>query len=987
MNLVSADLDVSGKGSGGSIQIGAASDVKTIYLGGDTRLSANAKEQGNGGQILILSEEQTMCYGTIEARGGVFGGNGGQIEISGKEQLGCYAACDASAPFGTKGSILLDPKNMIVDTATGIYPQYSLIDPSVAGTGFGNSVAVLSAPYYNIVVTKPSDSTAAATAGAVYLYNGLTAALISTILGSTAADQIGSGGIVTLSGNGNYVFRSPNWDNGVVLNAGAVTWGSALVGVSGSVSSFNSLVGTTGSDQVGSTAVTALSNGNYVVASSNWDNGATTNVGAVTWGNGATGTAGAVSTANSLYGTVATDQVGSGGVTALSNGNYVVRSPHWINGAVADAGAVTWLSGVAATAAAVSTTNSLYGTHASDNVGGGGVAALANGNYVVGIPDWDNGAVMNVGAATWGDGSVGTTGAVSTTNSLYGTVGNDGVGLAIAALANGNYVVVSSVWDNGATGNAGAVTWGNGTTGTVGAVSTTNSLYGTHANDNIGGGGITPLSNDNYVVASPNWDNGVTANVGAVTWADGTTATAAAVSTTNSLYGSSASDAVGTVTALANGNYVVLSTSWDNGATSNVGAATWGDGTVTTAAAVSTANSLYGTTSGDMTSATLIALANGNYVLRSPFWNNGAVTDAGAVTWGDGVGGTGVTALTNGSYVVSSPGWDNGATSNVGAATWANGTAATAAAVSTSNSLYGGSVNDNVGLFVTALDQSTYVVASPNWDNGATANAGAATWGSGTTGITGVVSPQNSIVGPITNSSLQPVIDFSGYRSFVVRFTGGVGFVLVGLGVGAQTYFTRAEGQSMTIQPSFITDNLASFFVDLQTNNDFTLSSSLTFTQSGTLTIQAGRSVAINANVTLLQTPLTVVANDLLASGVVDADRDAGNAALNVASGVTINTGTGNLSLSLLNGAGKTNSGSGNVDIGSSAVLQCSGTAQMTLLADVNDVVLNTGVLVQTDTGNLTITAGGSLVIGDSVTVQPTGVGAELILDTGMVSY
>ena len=37
----------------------------------------------------------------------------------------------------------------------------------------------------------------------------------------------------------------------------------------------------------------------------------------------------------------------SGGVTALSNGNYVVSSPNWTNGAAANAGAVTWGSGTA----------------------------------------------------------------------------------------------------------------------------------------------------------------------------------------------------------------------------------------------------------------------------------------------------------------------------------------------------------------------------------------------------------------------------------------------------------------------------------------------------------------------------------------------------------------------------------------------------------------------------------------------------------------
>ncbi len=42
------------------------------------------------------------------------------------------------------------------------------------------------------------------------------------------------------------------------------------------------------------------------------------------------------------------------GVTALSNGNYVVRSPYWDNGAATDAGAVTWGSGTTGCTGAVS---------------------------------------------------------------------------------------------------------------------------------------------------------------------------------------------------------------------------------------------------------------------------------------------------------------------------------------------------------------------------------------------------------------------------------------------------------------------------------------------------------------------------------------------------------------------------------------------------------------------------------------------------------
>ena len=52
-------------------------------------------------------------------------------------------------------------------------------------------------------------------------------------------------------------------------------------------------------------------------------------MGAVTFGYGATGVSGAVSITNSLVGTTAGDFVGSGGITALANGSYVVVSPDW----------------------------------------------------------------------------------------------------------------------------------------------------------------------------------------------------------------------------------------------------------------------------------------------------------------------------------------------------------------------------------------------------------------------------------------------------------------------------------------------------------------------------------------------------------------------------------------------------------------------------------------------------------------------------------
>ena len=170
--------------------------------------------------------------------------------------------------------------------------------------------------------------------------------------------------------------------------------------------------------------MTALTNGNYVVAFPNWEGPASQSIalGAVTWANGITGTTGSPSAANSLIGGNPGDQVGSGAVTALTSGNYLVTSPHWNN----DEGAASWGNGSTGTRGTVSAANSLIGSNQSraseegDWVGNGGVTTLANGNYLVLSYLWDRG----IGAVTWGNGAFGTDGVVSSANSLVGTYPN-----------------------------------------------------------------------------------------------------------------------------------------------------------------------------------------------------------------------------------------------------------------------------------------------------------------------------------------------------------------------------------------------------------------------------------------------------------------------------------------------------------------------------------------------------------------------------------
>src|ERR1700722_18612406 len=532
---------------------------------------------------------------------------------------------------------------------------------SLVGTtsldGIGSDFGVIALPNGNYVVLSSSWSNGAATyAGAVTWVNGSTGlsgavSASNSLVGMTKDDQVGlgdePGARVVFLTNGNIVVTSLDWSNGSAAQAGAATWINANAGLHGPVSSANSLVGGSANDEVGWGGVSALVNGNYVVMSPLWNNGAATQAGAATWGNGNSGITGVVSPANSLVGTTTGDLVSSGvnglvGVTALTNGNYVVSSDAWHNGSAAFAGAVTWANGNTGLSGSVTTANSLVGSAANDLISYSGVTALSNGNYVVASDEWNDGATTTVGAVTWANGATGLTGMVTPTNSLIGSTAGDEVGYQVTALTNGNYVVGSPYWTNGASAQVGAATWANGSAGLTGQVSTSNSLTGSVAYDGVSSGGITALSNGNYVVASEKWNNGAVTTVGAVTWGHGTNELSGAVSSANSLIGSSEGDSVGNggVTALRNGNYVVSSTAW-NATAVGVGAVTWGNGYSDFSGAVSADNSFVGVTQNDSLGfGGVVPLSNSNYLVVSLLWNNGSTMVAGAVSEGRAGGGS-----------------------------------------------------------------------------------------------------------------------------------------------------------------------------------------------------------------------------------------------------------------------------------------------------------------------------------------------------------
>jgi hypothetical protein len=599
------------------------------------------------------------------------------------------AATWVSGRFGLNGTV--SASNSLVST-----------DPE-DGTGF--RVVPLSNGNYVVSVSLWNSSRGAVAwgSGSAGVRGAISAS--NALVGSTAADQVGSR-VLTLP-NGNYVVGSPAW-NGF---RGAATFGSGSTGVVGVISAGNSLVGGTASDFVGN-VLTLLSNGDYVMSAPRLDHAGDVDAGAVTWGSGSLGVAGVISASNSLVGNAPNQFIGINGITPLTNGAYVISSPSWNSGSAQRVGAATWARGDAPSTGTVSSLNSVRGSTTDDEVGAS-IVALANGNYVVVSNTWDSGANANVGATTFGSGATGLVAVVSATNSLVGSTPNDGNSQTVTALANGNYVVTRPEWNRAATVNAGAVTWVNGATGLTGLVSESNSLIGSTPNDRIGTE-IVALGNGHYVIGSPLF-NETEADVGAATWVNGDAATVGTLSLSNSLLGAQEGDRVGAgLTALTNDHYLVRSPQWRAGSAASAGAVTWGNGASGIVGRVSASNSLLGARANDEIGAAVQTLVNGNYVIHASQFDRPSRVNAGAAIFGAGNGGT------------------NGA-------------------ITLSNALLGDSTEDRIGESVLAFVDGRYALPNFQWDGNP--SVGATTFGR-LAGTSGLVSASNSVLGLDLNTRI-----------------------------------------------------------------------------------------------------------------------------------------------------------------------------------------------------------------------------------------
>src|SRR3954453_6538584 len=141
IELAGATINASGRDGGGKVMIGgdwgggtpdkslvsnqsatleskAIPTATTVSVDAASKIDASAKDKGDGGKVIVWSDQTTSFAGTILALGGTQFGNGGFSEVSSKGVLNYTGVADLRAANGSFGSLLLDPFNLTISPST-----------------------------------------------------------------------------------------------------------------------------------------------------------------------------------------------------------------------------------------------------------------------------------------------------------------------------------------------------------------------------------------------------------------------------------------------------------------------------------------------------------------------------------------------------------------------------------------------------------------------------------------------------------------------------------------------------------------------------------------------------------------------------------------------------------------------------------------------------------------------------------------------------
>jgi len=144
------EIDASGDAGGGTVLVGGnyqgkgqEPKARRTIVAENTMINADALTDGDGGTVVLWSDEITAFSGEISAKAGLNGGDGGLVEVSGKQELIFRGQVDLNSAHGLNGSLLLDPLNIVISSQPQLNNDNELNDNQIlAGDSPGTSFTI-----------------------------------------------------------------------------------------------------------------------------------------------------------------------------------------------------------------------------------------------------------------------------------------------------------------------------------------------------------------------------------------------------------------------------------------------------------------------------------------------------------------------------------------------------------------------------------------------------------------------------------------------------------------------------------------------------------------------------------------------------------------------------------------------------------------------------------------------------------------------------
>ena len=474
-------IDASGDAGGGTVLVGGdyhggnteIQNAQQTVIGSDGIIRADAGTSGDGGRVIVWSDDSTKFFGSISARGGAQSGNGGFVETSGNA-LQAAGRVDTRAPNGMTGNWLLDPLDITISAlSNGV-----LTCPG--GICFGDLPGLLSD--ISIITINASLSTTSVTLQAT---RDITLQTNLNLTGGTgqiftaqAGNNINLGGNNVTSNGVSITLSANDLTSGSSTGTGSITslpfYGNFntnggnvdLSGFGITVGSINTTGGTFGAGSVTALATGDIATGNITTASRTAGIGGGfvdlfTSGGKVTVN-------GSIDTTGALGGTATADGSSGGSITISSlgaatiTGGILTYGGNGITGLSGQGGA-----GGAAGAAFISAGGDVVVQGSINARGGdgapglgygvayaGGAGGLGGGVFMGAGGNVTSYGIINISGGSGGQGGPAPVGASPIPAGAGGAGGSAGV----AEFVGGQGVTVGNVLAYGGTGGVG----GNG---------------------------------------------------------------------------------------------------------------------------------------------------------------------------------------------------------------------------------------------------------------------------------------------------------------------------------------------------------------------------------------------------------------------------------------------------------------------------------------------------------------------------------------------